>query len=192
MKTIHNPEENQITFLDERFYFSKKTGNWYPSNTTILDIYPKGYGFYQWLKDVGNNADDVVKRAGEQGTHIHDAIEDFFAGKELKWKGKDGKENYTLNEWLMLLKFEEFYRTYKPKTIAVEEVLVSDELEFGTRVDYVCTIPMFPDDVWYIDWKSGKSIHKNDKIQGSACQKIWNSQKKEQITSFLAEVKPLI
>ena len=182
MKIIHNEEIEQITFLDERFYKSPKTGNWYPSNTTYLDVYPKGFGFDQYLKDVGHNASEVLRRAGEQGTNIHNAIEEFLKGKELKWMGKEEKQNYTLQEWLMLLKFHDFYKTYKPKTIAVEIPLVSDKLEFGSKLDYVCSLPDFPEDIFYIDWKSGKGIYKRDKIQGSACKEIWNSQQSKKIT----------
>ena len=75
MKTIHDKEENQITFLDERFYFNKKSGKWQASVTTQLQVYPKGFGFEQWLKDLGGNANEVLKRSQEQGSNIHDAID---------------------------------------------------------------------------------------------------------------------
>jgi hypothetical protein len=183
MKVIHDKEIKTITFLDERFYQSPDTGSWYPSNTTILDVYPKGYGYIQWLKDLGSNADQVMKRAGEQGTHIHDAIESYLKGKELIWKDDDKEEpNYTLEEWMMILKFVDFYNTYKPETIAIEAPLVSDTLGFGSRLDYICRLPAFPDDVWYIDWKSGGGIYKSHEIQASACQEIWNEKEEIKVT----------
>jgi len=177
MKIIHNKENDQITFLDERYYFDKKTGLYQPSVTTYLDIYPRGYGFMQWLKDVGSNADEILKRSQEQGSHIHEAIALFLNGEELKWT-EDEKENYTLDEWLMILKFVEFYKTYKPETIAVEVSLVDSELGFGGTLDYVCKIK---DQVWYIDWKSGNYLYKTNKIQGAAYQKLWNKLNKVKI-----------
>jgi len=181
MKVTHDKDLKQITFLDERYYFSNKTGTYHPSSTTYLDVYPKGYGYIQWLKDMGSNASDVMKRAGDQGTIIHDAIESFFRGEELKWTDEE-KENYTLDEWMMLLRFFDFYETFKPEPIAVEKSLVSPELDFGGTLDLVCTLPDFPDDVWYIDWKSGGAIYKTHKIQASSYQVLWNSQKKQKIT----------
>ena len=181
MKIVHDDVLEQITFLDERFYFDKKTETYHPSATTVLEVYPKGYGFTQWLKDLGSNADEVVKRAQEQGTNVHNAIESFLNGEELKWCEGE-KENYTLDEWMMILRFYEFYQTYNPEVIAVEESLVSPELGFGGTLDLVCTLPAFPNDVWYLDWKSGGAIYKSNKIQGAAYWKLWNSLKKQKIT----------
>ena len=178
MKIIHNNDIKTITLLDERYYQSPVTKNWYPSNTTVLDVYPKGFGFTQWLKDLGHNADEVLKRAGEQGTRIHDAIESFLLGGELKWIEND-EAKFSLDEWVMILKFVEFYKTYKPETIAVETALVSDELGFGTRLDYVCRIN---NETWYLDFKSGAGIYKSNRIQAVACQRAWNEQSKDKIT----------
>ena len=178
MKVVHNKDNNQITFLDERFYFNTKTNKYHPSATTILDVYPKGYGFVRWLKDLGSNADEVLKRAQEQGTNIHDAIDALAKGAKIRWVTKE-TENYTLQEWLMILKFVDFYKAYKPTIISSEESLVSDDLGFGGTLDLVCRIK---DEVWYIDYKSGKAIYKTNKIQGAAYQQLWNSQKKIKIT----------
>jgi hypothetical protein len=178
MKIVHTPELNQITFLDDRYYQDNKTGEFYPSVTTILDTYPKGYGYYEWLKTVGFNADEVMKKAGDQGTNIHNMIQSFLGQQEVKWTEGE-KDNYTLNEWLMFLKFVDFYKTYKPETIAVERSLVDPELGFGGTLDYVCKIN---DEVILIDWKSGNSIHKTNLIQVSAYQKLWNKKNKIQIT----------
>ena len=178
MKIVHNADSNQISFLDERFYQSKKTGKYYPSVTTVLDVYPKGWGFTQWLKDLGSNADEVVKRAQEQGTIIHDAIDLLVKGEKLEWFSGE-KDNYTLAEWQMILKFVDFYKTFNPIVISSEESMVSDELEFGGTLDLVCKID---GEVWYVDHKSGKGIYKTNKIQGATYQQLWNSQRKEQIT----------
>ena len=85
MKIVHNPEINQITFLDERYYQDGESDNYYPSVNTVLDVYPKGYGFQQWLKDLGSNSDEVLRRAGEQGTNVHNAIQSFLDGQEVTW-----------------------------------------------------------------------------------------------------------
>jgi len=181
MKIIHKPDLKIIQFLDERFYFDNKTEKYFPSATTILDVWPKGFGYNEWLKNLGSNADQVVKKAQDQGTKIHDAIESFLNGNEILWHDEE-KENYTLDEWMMILRFFDFYKTFKPKIIAIEASLVSPKLAFGGTLDLVCTLPDFPNDVFYIDWKSGGAIYKTNKIQGAAYQQLWNSMKKEQIT----------
>lgn len=173
MKVVHSSELEQITFLDERFYLHSPTGNYYPSATTVLDVYPKGYGFIQWLKNMGSNADEVVKQAQDQGTHIHEGIEAFLNGEEISWTNNE-KENYTLDEWMMMLRFYDFYTTFKPKVIANEQSLVSPDLGYGGTLDLVCTLPDYPKEVFYIDWKSGGGIYKNNKIQGAAYCQLWN------------------
>lgn len=174
MKVIYNNEIQQITLLDERYYQSPDTQLYYPSVNTILDVYPKGYGYIQWLKDLGSNSEEVLKRAGDQGTKIHNAIQQLLTKKEVKWITENSEqENYTLEEWQMLLKFVEFYKEAKPQTLAVEQSLVDDELGYGGTLDYVCKIN---NEVWYIDWKSGNSIYKTNKIQASAYKELWNKK----------------
>lgn len=170
MKIIHRDDLSQITFLDERYYLDEQSQMFYPSVNTILDVYPKGYGYIQWLKDLGSNSEEVMKRAGEQGTHIHEAIQAFLSGVEVKWIEGE-KDNYTLEEWMMFLKFVEFYKTFKPETIKVEISLVDGTLGFGGTLDYVCKIG---GDIWLLDWKSGGSVYKGNKIQISAYKELWN------------------
>jgi len=43
---------DKIQILDERFYTLDKE-TYYPSVTTILNAYPKGHYFNEWLKDNG-------------------------------------------------------------------------------------------------------------------------------------------
>lgn len=172
MKVIHNNDIEQITFLDERYYLDENTGTYFPSVNTVLDVYPKGYGYIQWLKDLGSNSEEVLKRAGEQGSRIHDAIDRLLNGEELKWTEEE-KDNFSLDEWMMILRFFEFYKTYKPEVLAVETSLVDAELGYGGTLDLVCRID---NEIWYIDWKSGSAVYKTNKIQASAYQQLWNKQ----------------
>lgn len=57
--------------------------------------------------------------------------------------------------------------------------MVSSELGFGGTLDLVCKLN---GEIWYIDYKSGNSIYKSNKIQGVAYQKLWNSKADEKIT----------
>lgn len=178
MKIAYNNEIKQVTFLDERFYFDDKTESYFPSITTILDVYPKGYGYIQWLKDLGNNAEEVLRRAGEQGSNVHSGIERFLKGEAIEWVEGE-KDNFTLDEWIMICRFIDFYKTFKPRIIAIEVSLVSSKLGYGGTLDLVCEIN---DEIWYIDYKSGNAIYKSHKLQAVACKEIWNEQMPEKIT----------
>ena len=176
MKHFHDVEAKQINFLDERFY-TINGEDFYPSVTTVLEAYPKGYGFVQWLKDLGSNADEVVKRAAEQGSRVHDAIDMYLKGNEILWSAEG---NYTLDEWLMILKFVEFWERYKPVILANEETVVSETEKIGGTIDLVCKIG---GDIWMIDYKTGNAIHHSHELQLAAYRKIWNEAfPKQQIT----------
>ena len=90
VKRLIHPDSTarQITLQDSRFY-QRKEGIFYPSVTTVLSYYPKDKFFETWLKEVGSNADVIMRRAGEEGTQVHTAIEAYLKGEEVNW----------LNEW---------------------------------------------------------------------------------------------
>ena len=69
----------QVNFLDTRFY--KKGEKYYPSVTSVLQYFPKNKFFENWLKDVGHNSDVIVRKAADEGTQVHEAIENYRFGK---------------------------------------------------------------------------------------------------------------
>lgn len=170
MRTLYREELQKIDFLDERFY-SKDNINWFPSVTHILDSYPKGYGFTQWLKDVGDNSSQIAARAAESGTKVHDAIDRFFNGEMVKWVNDKGEANYSYEEWMMLMKFIEFWNTYKPKIVAHELSLCSPELGYGGTLDEVSILN---GELWLIDYKSSNAIYKTYELQQAAYARMWN------------------
>ena len=176
MKTLHNAKDKQINFADERFYMIDEE-RFVPSVTHILDVYPKGFGFMQWLKDLGNNADEVVRRAAEQGSRIHNVIDMYLRGEIISWANESGNAMYSTEEWLMVAKFVEFWTTFKPTLIATEESLMSEKLGYGGTIDIVCKIG---DKIWLIDTKTGNAIHKSHELQVAAYAMMWNEMYPEQ------------
>lgn len=172
MNIFFNGDAKQINVLDERFYESMKNpGTYYPSVTTVLEAYVKGYGFYQWLKDVGNNADDIMKRAGDQGINVHNMIESYLKEFPVKWIDDNGNSLYTLAEWQMFCKFIEFFEREKPEILAIEFTIVSESKKFGGTIDVVCKMR---DKIWLIDHKTSNYIHKSHEIQIAAYATAWN------------------
>lgn len=142
--------------------------------TTVLESWPKGYGFTQWLKDLGHNADEVVKRAGEQGSNVHNLIDLYIKGNEVSWVDASGNPKWTLDEWQMFLKFVEFWETHKPEVITNEESVVVTELSIGGTIDLVCRINGV---VWLIDFKTSNAIHTSYELQIAAYATMWNIYK---------------
>ena len=158
----------QVNFLDSRYY-TKDEKQWYPGVTNILSVVSKGKQYENWLKSNGFNADILAERAMTQGSHVHEAIETLLKGGEVIF-GNYERMNYTRNEWIMISRFIDFYTEFKPQTVAVEQVLVSDKLQFGTQLDYVCKLG---DELIYIDHKTG-SLYDSASMQIAASIQLWN------------------
>lgn len=161
-------DSQQITMPDSRYYL--RNGEYYPSITYVLQYYPKGKFFEDWLKQVGNNADYIVKKSAEDGTKVHSMIEDYLNGEELNFLSPTNQPMYDTNVWAMFLKFVEFWETYKPKLIETEVHLFSDELKVAGTCDMVCEIE---GELWIIDFKTSNHIHTTYEFQTAVYGKCY-------------------
>ena len=168
-----NPQLQQINFLDRRVY-KRSEGVYYPSVTTILQYMPKNKFFESWLKDVGHNADLIMKRAGKQGTQVHEACEKLILGEQVSWMDDYGNARYSQIVWEMILKFYEFWNTYKPELISSEEFVWSDKFKYAGTADIVCKLN---DQTWLLDIKTSNSIHKSYDLQLASYAKALEESK---------------
>lgn len=171
LKIFVHKDLNRVDVLDERFYQMGDT--YFPSVTTVLGAYPKGWAYNDWLKSNGYNADVLLNRAAERGSNVHNAIEEFLNGRELTWI-KDGREQYSIDEWKMITKFVEFYQDYVLKgngKVATETQLFSKRLRLGGTSDLVCTIN---GETWLIDFKTSNGIYKTHEIQLAVYKEMWD------------------
>ena len=150
----------QITLPDSRYY--RRNGKFYPSITYVLRYYPKGKFFEDWLKKVGYSADYIVKKAGEEGTQVHEMIEDYLNGKELNFLSSTGNPQYNPNVWQMFLRFVEWWEEYNPTLLEAEVHLFSDKLKVAGTCDLVCEID---GEIWIIDFKTSNSIQTTYELQ---------------------------
>ena len=81
-------DAKQITLPDSRYY--RRNGLYYPSVTYVLSYYPKGKFFEDWLKKVGYSSEYIVRKASEEGTQVHEMIEDYLNHKELNFLSETG------------------------------------------------------------------------------------------------------
>jgi hypothetical protein len=166
----YNEDAKQITIGDQRFY-QRKAKTFYPSVTYVLSYFPKGKFFENWMKDVGHNSDIIARKAADEGTETHKAIEDFLNGKEIVWINEYGKANHSLIVWQMILRFADFWNTVKPRLIATEQHIFSDEYQYAGTIDLVVEID---GKIWLLDIKTSNSLHTSYDLQLAAYAQAWN------------------
>jgi hypothetical protein len=155
-------DHKQITLPDSRYY--RRNGEYYPSITHVLSSYPKGKHFEEWLKNMGRSADYIVKKAAEDGTKVHEMIEDYLEGKEMNFLNQYGTPQYDPNIWQMFLRFVDFWETYKPELIDQEIHLFSDTLKVAGTTDLVCRID---NSLWIIDHKTSNHMQTVYELQAA-------------------------
>lgn len=64
----------QITSEDERFYLKEDENKYYKSSTWVCEYVPKGKGFNEYLKRMGQEADSYMTERGDIGNKVHGAI----------------------------------------------------------------------------------------------------------------------
>ena len=133
MYTINN---KQLTFLDSRFY-KTDDGGFVPSVTTILECYPKGAAYYNWLKENGKDADEIRDEAGRRGSVVHKLTEDYDTGAEVQLVNQNGSIDYKLNEWAMFERYVEFRRRFQFVTDCIELNIISKDLGYAGTIDRV-------------------------------------------------------
>jgi hypothetical protein len=157
-------DSKQITMPDSRYY--RRNGKYYPSITYVLQYYPKGKFFEDWLKKVGYASEHIVRKAGEQGTETHEMIESYLNGEELNFLSASGYPQYDPLVWQMFLRFVDFWETYKPKLIETEVHLFSDQIKVAGTCDMVCEIEINgKTELWIIDFKTSNHLQTTYDLQ---------------------------
>ena len=160
-KQEYNKNFTQITTNDSRFYEDgEKT---YPSVTYVLQYYPKGKYFEEWLKKVGQSADYIVKKAINEGVLAHSLVERYLLGDEIKLMC-EGRPLYDLKVWKMFLAFVDFWETSGAELLETEVFLYSDTLKVAGTCDLVCKIN---GEIWVIDLKTSNHLHTTYDLQSA-------------------------
>lgn len=172
-----NGELKQINFLDKRVY-ERTEGVYYPSVTTVLQYMPKNKFFEQWIKEVGLNADIIMRKAGEEGTQLHEAVDTLLKGEEIEWMDDFGNARYNQTVWEMILKFTEFWNLANPTLIESEKFVYSDKFKYAGTTDLVVKLN---DETWLIDVKTSNTYHKSFELQLAAYAKAYTEVTGEEI-----------
>jgi hypothetical protein len=161
-------DHKQITLPDSRYY--RRNGEYYPSITYVLNSYPKGKHFEDWLKKHGYTADYIVKKAGEEGTLTHELIEAYLNGEEINYLDSKGYPTMNIEVWKMVLRFVDFWETHNPTLIEAEVHLFSDELKVAGTCDMVCE---FGGERWLMDFKTSNHMQTTYDLQGAVYAKCY-------------------
>jgi hypothetical protein len=165
-------DAQQITMPDSRYY--RRNGNYYPSVTYVLSYYPKGKFFEDWLKKVGYASDYIVKKAGEEGTQVHEMIESYLGGEELMFLNTFGRPQYHPEVWQMFLRFVDWWEEYNPTLIETEVHLFSDKLRVAGTCDMVCEITIDgKTELWIIDFKTSNHLQTTYDLQTAVYGKCY-------------------
>ena len=156
---ILDTNQKQITFTDNRFYLGEQN-EYVPSVTTILQAYPKDAHFFQWLKQVGNEADEIRDEAGRRGSVVHELTERYDAGEEINLLSNGGRIGYKLSEWSMFERYVEYRNQVSMDIIHSEFNLISPILGYAGTIDRVATI-------------NGKNILIDIKTSGQVYDHYW-------------------
>lgn len=153
--------------LDENRYYEIAPGEYVPSITTILNAYPKGYGFNKWLASLTSyeESQKILHKAGDRGSHVHNAIETLLSGEELNYTDHPYGSNkpFTPEEWKFVLSFMNWFEKTKPIVKSIEETVYGQG--WAGTVDLVCKIDNKP---VIVDWKTSSAIHESHKCQIAA------------------------
>lgn len=145
----------QITFTDNRFY-TAESGSFIPSVTTILQAYPKDAHFFQWLKQVGNDADTIRDEAGRRGSIVHSLTERYDAGEEINLLDNGGNINFKMSEWTMFERYVEYRKQVQQDIMFSEINFISETLGYAGTVDRIVNIN---GKTYLIDIKTSNTIY---------------------------------
>jgi hypothetical protein len=173
----------QITFTDNRFYRTEN-GNSVPSVTTILQAFPKDAHFFQWLKQVGEEADNIRDEAGRRGSIVHNLTERYDAGEEITLLTQSGEIGYKLNEWAMFERYVDFRNCHSLEVIHSEFNVISEKLNFAGTIDRVITLN---GKNYLIDIKTSNAVHEFYWLQLQAYKRLlWEYYDSDKVVDGVA------
>jgi hypothetical protein len=162
---------NQITFTDNRFYLTDE-GKYLPSVTTILQAYPKDAHFYQWLKQVGEDADAIRDEAGRRGSIVHSLTERYDAGEPINLLDNGGNIGYKLAEWAMFERYVEFRQLHPLEVLFSEINICNPALGYAGTIDRVVDID---GQTVLIDIKTSNTVYDHYWLQLAAYRKLFTA-----------------
>lgn len=180
---IHDPLETieleRVTREDGVRHYVTPEGNHYPSVTTMLSDDPnKQAGLDDWKAQIGEEeAERIVEEAANQGTIVHDIIEDYLQNKTPDFSKANPHHQ------MMFKKMKKELR--RVDNIRAQEIpLYSDILRLAGTVDCFADFNGVPS---IIDFKTSRKPKKKEWISDYFCQTTAYSIMIEELYGLTAE-----
>lgn len=162
-------EQQRVDIFNERWYRHPQTKEFYRNVTTILGVIDKGYGFEEFLKGNGFNADIIVKRAGDFGTIFHQMVETFLKGGTVSYYDYTNLgDSIATQLWERFSTWHDFWEELNREHVieykeeGVEYIVYNEEQGYAGTVDFICKVDGEPQ---IFDWKTGNNIYPTSKQQ---------------------------
>jgi hypothetical protein len=159
-----------ISYFSEHWYSIPGVERQLKSVSMVLDVISKGYGFNQWLKDTGHNADLIVERAKDNGSRLHRAFEEAIKGKTVSCQ--NGVDVFPKREWQKFLNWANWYGGLNITPYLLETTVFDTADDCAGTFDGLFEIKNTDkgeyDGVWLLDWKTGNDIYETSKLQIAA------------------------
>lgn len=156
----------------------------YPSVTTIggTTKYNKRLEDYKMQQAAEKGIEQSryeLMMTSEQGTRVHDAIEQWNMGNDLSWfrtyiDKETGEEKqmpyYDDFEWMRICRYMQWYHEVQPKFLSLETIVYSHKFKYAGQMDALAEIE---GKIYVCDWKTSKQIDPDYLKQASAYFNAW-------------------
>lgn len=177
MKIVHKKTTKegivQITTTDERWYFREEDEAINPSSSWISQYVPKGKQFETWLKQHGDESDEIKRLAGEKGGRVHNVIAAMICCKmdgkptdfpiDSQWPDSEGEiKELSPEEVETVISFCDWWKETEPEPVASEQTCWSEVPAYAGTLDF-----KFKKDgvLWLVDFKTSQSIYLSHEVQ---------------------------
>jgi CRISPR/Cas system-associated exonuclease Cas4 (RecB family) len=124
---------------NEHWYESPTNpGTYYPSVTKVTAYLPKGKFFEEYLanQESYEEANKILKEAGERGTRVHEATELLDRGHTITYPYLRLEDD----EYQLVSYYVDWHKKYQPEVLDVELRLISDKHKLGGTADRIYKI----------------------------------------------------
>jgi len=159
--------------FDDRFYEIIKDEEepvYYPSVSTVLGYTKTGFALDKYKQEQAERLGVEGARLqlllqAEQGTRVHQAIEDYLNGDDIHWFNAEQKKTFTDFEWQRFARFIQWLEVHDPKMINTEEIVYCEKYEYAGQFDAVMQLG---DQKYLCDWKTSKAVQSDHLLQSAA------------------------
>ena len=179
----------RVTTTDERWY-AKMTGDettglptfkFLPSVTWILSVFPK-LGLMKLRDEIGaDEAELLEKLGGARGSKVHAVCSAIIEGREVRVdsrfdNGNGVEEELTADEVRHVMSFIEWVKKVKPKFVAWDQTIYSEEHGYAGTLDFIAEINFEAPgeeggELYLVDIKTSKVIGTDYAMQVSSYKK---------------------